>query len=72
MADSLSELTMHWSCVERRLLVDGVKTPHNGTLRSHHNVLVLVEGDATVERVLARDLDVAVGREGVSGRREQC
>ena len=70
MADSLSELTMHWSCVERRLLVDGVKTPHNGTLRSHHNVLVLVEGDATVERVLARDSELVVGREGVCGRRE--
>ena len=52
--------------------VDGVKARHNGTPRSHHNILILVEGDATVECILARDLDVAVGREGVSGRREQC
>ena len=46
--------------------VDGVKAP--GTPRSHHNVLVLVEGDARIERVLARDLDLAAGREGVGGR----
>ena len=70
MADSLSELTMHWSCVERRLLVDGVKTPHNGTLRSHHNVLVFVEGDGRVQSIFAGDLYVAVRREGLRGRRQ--
>ncbi len=48
--------------------VDGVKASHNGTPRSRHDVLVFVEGDATVERVLARDLDLAAGREGVGGR----
>ena len=72
MADSLSELTMHWSCVERRLLettrVDGVKAPHNGTPRSHHNVLVFVECDTTVEHVFSLDLDVAVRREAVGCR----
>ena len=48
--------------------VDGVKAPqHRGTPRSCHDVLVFVEGDATVERVLARDLDVAIRREGVGG-----
>jgi hypothetical protein len=51
--------------------VDGVKAP-NGTPRSHHNILILVEGDATVERVLARYLDVAIRREGVGGRYQQC
>ena len=80
MADSLSELTMHWSCVERRPLdtvremdtsrVDGVKAPHNGTPSSHHNILILVEGDTTVEHVFSLDLDVAVGREGVDRRHD--
>ena len=67
MADSLSELTMHWSCVERRLL-DVVRTDHNGTPRSHHNVLVFVERDTTVEHVFSLDLDVAVRREAVGCR----
>ena len=75
MADSLSELTMHWSCAEHRghvivmdtSRVDGVKAPHNGTPRSHHYILVLVERDTGVERVLARDLNLTARCEGVGG-----
>ena len=50
--------------------VDGVKAPHNGTPRSHHDVLILVERDTRIQRALALDPDVAIRREGMSGRHD--
>ena len=49
--------------------VNGVKAAqHRGTPRLYHNILILVERDTTVERILTRNLDLATGREGVGGR----
>ena len=50
--------------------VDGVKAPLHNDAEIHHDVLVFVEGDATVERVFARDSELVAGREGLRGRRE--
>ena len=41
-----------------------------GVIDAYDTAVGLVEGDARIQRILARDLDVAVGREGIGGRHE--
>ena len=50
--------------------VDGVKAPLHNDAEIHHDVLILVERDARIQSVLARDLYVTVRCEGVGGRHD--